>query len=59
MNDINFELESGLRCYCLLSQFPFFEAHFNVLYSLLGLFYYFFDFNIFYHNNNNNNNNNK
>jgi hypothetical protein len=27
---------STLRCYCLLSRFPFFELHFSVLYSILG-----------------------
>jgi hypothetical protein len=27
---------STLRCYCLLSRFPFFELHFSVLYSVLG-----------------------
>jgi len=29
-------LYSTLRCYCIISKFPFFKAHFAVLYSLLG-----------------------
>ena len=24
------------RCYCLLSKFPFFEAHFEILHSIIG-----------------------
>jgi hypothetical protein len=27
---------SAPRVYCLLSRFPFFKLHFNVLYTLLG-----------------------
>jgi hypothetical protein len=30
-------LFSTHRCYCLISKFPFFQAHFNVLYSILGM----------------------
>ena len=29
------------RCYCLLSRFPFFNLHFQFLYSLLGMSFVF------------------